>query len=74
MDQWTAAQCWLYERKLEYRQRVVSALMVLASKHGAKIDWDESDIEQQIIAFSIDPDDEEEFCIALAELLDGEIE
>ena len=74
MDQWTAAQGWLYERQLEYRQRVVSALIILANKHGAKIDWDNSDLGEQIIAFSIDPIDEEAFSIALAKLLDGEIE
>jgi hypothetical protein len=72
MDQWTAAQCWLYEKQLAYRQRVISALLLIANKYGAKIDWENTDLEEQLIAFDVDPSDEHAFAIDLAKLLEGE--
>ena len=85
MDQTETARCWLCSgldeaqaeaarrERVAYRQRIVDAIMTVAARYGAVIDWENSDVEQQIIAFDMDPVDAGGFANDLVALLGGEL-
>lgn len=72
MDQQTAAACWLAakhpdEQEREYLRTVVEGMLAIARKYNAGIDWENSDVYNRVVYFTVEPDDIEAFSSDLAD-------
>lgn len=77
MDQETTASCWLNgpvgieqvkEDERKQRRIIVDMIMKIAERHGARIDWENTDIESRVIAFDCPEGSESELAQELADL------